>query len=509
MRTSGPLRVGLIVIAVLTALSAGGLAMFTVGETYAIVTGATILLTSIIIAFTGSAVLGRVVVALLILTLAGTLLVGAYGAVQIAAALAGNQSGPVDPPDADVLEVAELKIDQSIEDTTFRVELTESELNAVLQNSLAETDTPFQRVTVDIINAVGDPALIGFVGDFKNGRLTVEGELTANTSGGQLNLELLRADVGMFTMPGVARDAVEDMIGRVADLNRALAEEGADVQSVVVGDDAIVVTGIATGQGEIDAGVLLAGFGDLGRFAIAEVDVQPYAPGVDSDTADGDSYYIALGDSLAATVGVEGFADGYVSQVHRELSLSDGTVYGLSNFGKTGESSGTMLLGNQLDDAVAFGSAHDVAYVTIDIGANDLLGHMASSDCSEDIETPACSARIEASLAAYTTNIETILSTIAKEFPDATVVFLLAYNPFSLGFEDEVTFEAQSNNVLAELNAIAAEAAFARDFLVADGYSPMRGTTTATTHMTATPPDIHPNAVGYDVLTGAILSALR
>lgn len=508
MRTSGPLRVGLILLGILTALSAGGLAMFTVGETYAIATAITIALTSIVIAFTASALLGRIVIVLLILTFAGTLLVGAYGAIQIAAAMAGSQAGPVDPPDADLLEAAEFKIDQSAADATFRVELTESELNAVLQDSLADTDTPFQRVTIDIQNAVGDPALIGFVGDFKNGRLTVEGELTANTSGGQLNLELLRAEVGMFTMPGVARDAVEDMIGRVADINRALADEGADVQSVVVGDNAIVVTGITTGEGSIDADTLLARFGDFNSFAIATVAVEPFAAGVDSATVEGDVYYVALGDSLAATVGVEGFADGYVSQVHREVSLNDGAVYGLLNLGKTGESSGTMLLGDQLDDAVDFAKTHDVRYVTVNIGANDLLGHLGSADCSQDLETPACAERIDASLDAYTANIDSITSTIARQFPDATLIFLLAYNPFSLGFEDEVAFEAQTNVVLSELNAIAEVAAVENGFLVADAFEAMRGTTTATTHMTDTPPDIHPNTVGYDVLTGVILSTL-
>ncbi len=505
--TAGHLRAGIIVIGVLTAAAAGGLALFTIGETYALVTAATIVITSVVIAFTASAVLGRIVLVLLILTLAGTLLTGAYGAIQILAALAGDQSGPVDLPDAEVLASAERKIDQSVENSTFQVELSEAELNAVLLDSLADTDTPFQRITVDIINAVGEPALIGFVGDFKNGQLTVTGELTAETRGGQFELELLSADVGMFTMPGVARDAVEDMIGRVADLNRALADEGADVQSVVIGDDNIVVTGVASGDTTINAGVMLAAFGNLDGLGIAEVAVRPYDPGVDSASAEGDPYYIALGDSLAAAVGVEGYAEGYVSQVHRELSVRDGVVYGLQNLGKSGETSGTMLLGDQLDSAVAFGQDRDVAYVTIDIGANDLLGHLASSDCSEDVGAPACAARIDASLTAYRSNIAVILETIDESFPEATVVFLLAYNPFSLGFEDEVAFEAQSNAVLSELNEIATAAATEYEFLVADGFTPMRGTTTATTHMTDTPPDIHPNATGYDILTDAILAA--
>lgn len=504
--TSGHLRGGIIVIGLLTAAAAGGLALFTIGETYAVVTAAIILVTSVVIAFTASAFLGRIVLALLILTLAGTVLTGAYGAIQVLAALAGDQSGPTDPADPDVLARAEFKIDQSTEDSTFRVTLSESELNAVLQDSLAETDTPFQRIAVDIANAVGDPALIGFVGDFRNGRLTVTGELAAETRGGQLELELLNADVGMFTLPGVARDAVEDMIGRVADLNRALAEEGADVQSVVIGDDSIVVTGVTNGGSTIDAGVMLAAFGDLGTLGGATVSAPAYESGLDSDTAQGSPTYIALGDSLAAAFGVDGYGSGYVSQLHRELSLRDGIVYGMNNFGVTGETSGTMLLGGQLAAAVDYGRDHDVAYVTIDVGANDLLGHLGSSDCSEDLQAAVCRARIDASLAAYTANIDSIFATLDEEFPAATIILLLAYNPFSLGFDDVVAFEAQSNEVLGALNDIATAAATRHDVLVADGFTPMRGTTTATTHMTDTPPDIHPNELGYDVLTDAILS---
>ena len=507
-RVSGPLRVAIILFGTLAALAAGGLALFTIGETYAAATAAVILLTSLVISVTASALLGRAVLVVLILAFAGSLTIGAFGAIQILAALAGDQSGPVDPPDPDMLASAERKIEQSTDSSTFRVDLSEDELNAVLQDALAEVDTPFSRITLDILNPTPEPALIAFTGDFKNGRLTVEGQLTAEIVGGQMQVELLEADVGMFTMPGVARDAVEDMIGRVADLNRALAEEGADVQSVVIGDDAISVSGVSSDGNTIDAGVLLASFGDIGGLAIPQIDVVPFPPGVDSTEAAGDIHYVALGDSLAAAVGVEGFADGYVSQVHRELSLRDGIPYGLRNFGKTGETSGTMLLGDQLADAVAFGESAEVRYVSIDIGANDLLGHLASPDCSEDIDSGACRTRIDTSLRAYGDNLPLIFDEIAKAFPDATVVFLLAYNPFSLGFENEVSFEARSNQVLESLNAIATEAAEDFDFLVADGFSPMRGTTTATTHMTDTPPDIHPNRTGYDVLTAALLDAL-
>ncbi len=276
----------------------------------------------------------------------------------------------------------------------------------------------------------------------------------------------------------------------------------------MIGDNAIVVTGITSSDKPIDAATMLAAFGNLDGLGIATVQVPPYEPGVEATSTEGDVYFVALGDSLAAAVGVASHADGYVAQVHRQLSLQDGTVYGLRNFGKTGETSGTMLLGNQLEQAVQFGEENEVAYVSIDIGANDLLGHLASADCGEDVEAAPCASRIEASLGAYRQNIRAIFDELEDAFPDATIVFLLAYNPFSLGFEDEVTFEAQSNEVLAELNNIATAAATEFGFLVADGFTPMRGTTTATTHMTNSPPDIHPNEIGYDVLTAAVLEAL-
>ncbi len=505
---SGPLRAAIIVFGVLAGVAGGALALFTIGETYAIVTAATIAITATIIAFTAPVILGRAVLVVLVATFAGTLLTGAYGAIQILAALTGSQSGPVDPPDPEMLAAAERKIDQSVEDTSFQVTLTEAELNAVLLDSLAETETPFSRITIDIVNSFDEPPLIEFVGEFKNGRLSVEGELTAHVRAGQVEARLLNADVGMFTMPGFARDAVEDMIGRVADLNRALADEGADVQEVIIADDMIEVTGIASGGTEVNAELMLDSFGDLGGLIGAPITATEYEGGVESATADGSPVYIALGDSLAAAVGVEGYAEGYVSQVHRELSLRDGSVYGLRNFGVSGETSGTFLVGGQLDEAIEFGRDREVAYVTVDIGANDLLGHLAAADCAEDILAPACADRIDASLGAYEENIDEILARLTDEFPDATIVFLETYNPFSLGFEDQVAFEAQSNDALALLNELGATAARRYGILVADGFTPMRGTTSVTTHMTNTPPDIHPNAIGYDILTEAIMSAL-
>lgn len=507
--TSG-LRFGLVLFGLLASLASGALALFTIGETQAVAVGLGVLTVAVAAAAVAGPRLGRAVLVLVILTLAGSLTVAVLGTLQVVAALIGASGGPAAPPNPVALASAAGKIDASAEETGFRLELTEAELNAVLQDALADNRSPFEQVTIDILNQVGEPGRIGFTGRFKRGSLAVEGELGAVAEGGRLVLDLLDADVGIFSLPGVGRNAIEEMIAEVADLNRALAQQGAEVQHIVVGDDRVVVTGISRSDAAIDSAAALEAFGDFGGLGVPDVTLtEQYGPGiVNGATAEGDPTYVALGDSLAAAVGVDEPADGYVSRFHRQISARDGTDYGLANFGVAGETSGTLLHGGQLERALAYGEHHDVGYVTIGIGANDLLGHLSSPDCGDDLDNTACTDRIEGSLASYALNVEDVFDELEDGFPDAVVIVLLTYNPFSLGFEDEVTFEARSNSALQRLNAIAATAAGRHGFLVADGFTPMRGTAATTTHMLDAPPDIHPNALGYDLLTGALLAAL-
>ena len=140
--------------------------------------------------------------------------------------------------------------------------------------------------------------------------------------------------------------------------------------------------------------------------------------------------------------------------------------------------------------------------------ANDLLGHLGSDDCSSDIEAAACRARITSAFESYRANIGSILAALRDSAPGATIVFMRAYNPFSLGFGGGVAFEAQSSTTLSALNDVAASAAAGQRILVADAFTPMLGTAAATTHMLDTPPDIHPRAIGYDVLASAVVDAL-
>lgn len=484
--------------------------------------------------FTGSALLGGIVFVLLlglgiyaavrleggaqsavgigmvVLFLAG----GAFMATQVLSLVSAltTTEGPADPADPAALAAAESKIDEITDDAGFRIELEESEIQAVVQDGLSSDDSPLKRIDVDIVDGEGDdPGTIEFTGEFKSGGTSISGTVGARIEAGAAQVEVISVDAGAFTLPGVAKGAIEDVIEEVSDLNAILAENRATVQSLVLANDRLLVTGTQADGELLTSESLLSGI--AGQVSSISNAVTPpperFGPGVvNSTSADGSTYYVALGDSLAANVGVDEPRDGYVSRLHNQLQIRDGADYGLRNFGISGETSGTLIRSGQLDEAIAFMQSNDVAYVTLDIGANDLLGHLGSADCSEDLSTPACQDRMTSAFAAYEVNMVEILDRLQDAAPDATIMFMRAYNPFSLGFGASVGFEAQSSEILQDLNDVAAGLAAERGILVADAFTPMEGTAAATTHMVDNPPDIHPVPIGYDILTGSFVDAL-
>jgi lysophospholipase L1-like esterase len=417
--------------------------------------------------------------------------------------------GPADPADAALLSSAEEKIASFDADGAFRLELTEGEIEAVIQNGLSDVESPLRRVSVDIVD--GDPnGVLAFTGDFKNGEVTVTGSVTARLEAGAVQVEIVELDLGSIVVPGIAEGGIEDLVESVADLNAVLAENRADVQAIDISNDRIVIVGTQGGGSTLTSAALLS---DLQAQAAAAggggtPPPEVLGPGVVNGTsAPGSVFYVALGDSLAANVGVDQPRDGYVSRVHNQLQIRDGREYGLRNFGVSGETSGTLIRSGQLDQALAFLATNDTAYVTIDIGANDLLGHLGSTDCSDSITSLACAERLADSFTAYEQNLPVIFGALRDAAPDARIVFMRAYNPFSFGF-DGVQFERDSTTILDDFNDVAAGIAPSYDILVADAFTPMLGTTGVTTRMFDDPPDIHPVAIGYDVLAVSIMDAL-
>ena len=94
--------------------------------------------------------------------------------------------------------------------------------------------------------------------------------------------------------------------------------------------------------------------------------------------------------------------EGYVSRFHAYMEEEMGRSLGLLNLGVSGESS-LSIVRTQLPRAVQElrtrksdgDPSTKVSVLTLDLGANDFLGHLASQECQDAPRGPACSARID------------------------------------------------------------------------------------------------------------------
>jgi len=503
-----------VLLGTLVAVVVGAVIFFTVGERTGLVAFAGMIALSFLVAAMAPppGLIGTILIELVLLTWAGFFIAG-----QVRAALTAfsTTEGPVATADADALASAEASLAAAADDAAFHLELHEDEITAVLQDGLSESEQPLRQITVDIVDgATARDGRIDFIGEFKSGDYTATGSVAVEIVAGAVHVEVLSIELGAINLPGFAESAIEDyideLLGSVEDVNSLLKEAGADVQSITIGDDRIVVTGVQDGNALITSQVLLNSLAAQAAILGASITPPPevLGPGAVNGTfSDGSVFYVALGDSLAANVGVANASDGYVSRLHNQLQLADGREYGLLNTGISGETSGSLIRSGQLDAALEFLRGNRVAYITIDIGANDLLGHLSSADCGDDFDAPACQERIADATTAYEVNIAIIFERLREAAPEATIVFVRTYNPFSLG--TGVEFERRSSDTVDALNDTAARVATDWGILVADAFTPMEGTTAVTTHMLDTPPDIHPNPLGYDVIAQAALEKIE
>jgi lysophospholipase L1-like esterase len=145
-------------------------------------------------------------------------------------------------------------------------------------------------------------------------------------------------------------------------------------------------------------------------------------------------YYLALGDSLAQGVQSDGSGgsiitnSGYVDDVFH-IAATKRPRLQLMKLGCPGETTGTMINGgvcpytegSQLNAAYAFLTTHRVAFVTIDIGANDVDGCITAPD------PQAC---VQAALPQMAQNLGQILGTIRAASPTVKVYGMNYYDPF-------------------------------------------------------------------------------
>ena len=167
-----------------------------------------------------------------------------------------------------------------------------------------------------------------------------------------------------------------------------------------------------------------------------------------------------------------------------------------------------MQNGTQLNEALGVLNGGNVAVLTIDLGANDVLAHMGSADCGEGEGGPRgarCQARVRAALDAFGPNFRSILADLDAALPSGAEFYVMTlYNAFDMGIGLPV--EEFSSGIIEELNAVIRAEAAIVGATVGDPFADMADNAGAWTNMLEEF-DIHPNADGYQVLANSLAVA--
>ncbi len=408
-----------------------------------------------------------------------------------------------EPVRADVAAVAavEAKLDEATQGkNAFEVTLDNGELTALLIDTLP-ANTPIQEVAVKVT-----PDEVRFDGTLRGrGGVSFDGAVGVALDAGIIKLETHGFSVGVLSLPGATKNLVDQVAEEIVNINDALERPGTSgvlVQGVVLTDGEITISGTQTGGDLITSESLLSALkegapgGDLPPERLPE-------GRVDAKEAPGAPLYVALGDSLANGDRASSQANAYVSRFHRALEDRAGKQLGLRNLGVSGETSAGLISQGQLDQALEIIKAGGVEFITVDIGGNDLLGHLASDECQTDFKGASCQVRVANTEKAYRENIDRIFKALRDAAgAQTTILFLDTYNPFNVGFQSLAT----TNEAVESLNTIAAEAAAKHNVKVADGFGAIGDKAGGLTYVFEG--DIHPNDLGYDQLAYALVQAL-
>ncbi len=228
--------------------------------------------------------------------------------------------------------------------------------------------------------------------------------------------------------------------------------------------------------------------------------------------------YLALGDSLAFGVGASNPSTaGYVARVHDSLLTSDrydeGGL-GLINVSVAGATSADLLVpGGQVDMALeeikrraedASSLENEVQIVSVDIGGNDLLTLVApDSPCLESASVEPCRSAFGEVLSAIQTNLTETLRRLRQAAPDAIIVVVDLYNPYSgTGDLREPIAEIGVGQANGVIGAVTADPDLrVKTASIFQLFSGRGGEWIA-------PDGIHPNDNGHAVIAEAVLAAI-
>ena len=408
----------------------------------------------------------------------------------------------------------ERKIEEAVTDNSaFYLELTDEELSSLLLfrsgsvSAIRDIAVSIKSGVLEINGSLGGVPSVPF-----------SGSVDLVFENGLIDLNLDEVSLGFLPVPGAVRRALQPLIDQGLDINTILSESGAaQIQRFDMQPGRVVIVGVQKGGASVSAvtrDAFIEAFQSAGDvLAPVPPGAELVPPGTAGISEPGDDLYLALGDSLAANVGVDRPQDGYVSRFHAHLERETGRDLGLLNLAISGESSISIMQGqfqqalNEIRQRRDDGNANTrVSVLTIDLGANDLLTHLGSAECKLAPIGDACQARVDAGLEGFSKNFPQIVGTLANELePDAEFYIMTMYNPFDFGLGTPLA--EFSNQILVRLNAIVAENANNVGAKLADPSVLMAGNAAAWTNMLKG--DIHPNPDGFQALAFSLAQARR
>ncbi len=242
-------------------------------------------------------------------------------------------------------------------------------------------------------------------------------------------------------------------------------------------------------------------------------------------------YYLALGDSLAIGVqptprGDRPTTQGYADHLYGFYRLRTPGLR-LAKLGCSGETTSSMIvggvcsypLGSQLLQAINFLQTHDVLFVTIDIGADNLDRCISASGANLTC--------VNAGISAALVDLPQILAALSAVAPNVPIFAMNYYDPFLAAWRVNPTvavetlaltrvFNTALENVYQTFGVPVADVATAYHISDFDEVPVLRLPLNVVLALrwtwTASPsplgPDIHPNLIGYGVIAGAFVKVI-
>jgi len=220
--------------------------------------------------------------------------------------------------------------------------------------------------------------------------------------------------------------------------------------------------------------------------------------------------YIAIGDSLSFGLGAsEPNQTGFVALVHDALEGSErfsSSGMQLVNLSAPGATSRDLIqTGGQLQLALNEISRSTLPpVISVTIGANDLLDLAdADSPCLNEVQTEPCLGELGETLTNLQTNLGAVLESLRDDSPDAILVVVDLYNPFSgTGDIRELLADAGVQRINGVIAATASDPGLRAT--LASVFQPFQGRG----NQWIASDGIHPNDNGHAVIAEIVLAAL-